>query len=115
MAGGKETPRQKMIGMMYLVLTALLALNVSKSILNAFVTINDKIDASEQIVSNTNSGIYGEFDKKRAALKATKGDMGILNYWENKALTVKDRTTQLVSFMLGESNDLISGVEFINL
>lgn len=111
MAGGKETPRQKMIGMMYLVLTALLALNVSKSILNAFVTINDKIDASEQIVSNTNSGIYGEFDKKRAALKATKGDMGILNYWENKALTVKDRTTQLVSFMLGESNDLISGVE----
>ncbi len=111
MAGGKETPRQKMIGMMYLVLTALLALNVSKSILNAFVTINDKIDASEQIVSNTNSGIYGEFDKKRAALKATKGDMGILNYWEAKALTVKERTTQLVGFMLGESNDLISSVE----
>ncbi len=33
MAGGKETPRQKMVGMMYLVLTALLALNVSKSML----------------------------------------------------------------------------------
>ena len=39
MAGGKETPRQKMIGMMYLVLTALLALNVSKQILDAFVAI----------------------------------------------------------------------------
>ncbi len=39
MAGGKETPRQKMIGMMYLVLTALLALNVSKAILDAFVAI----------------------------------------------------------------------------
>ena len=37
MAGYKETPRQKMIAMMYLVLTALLALNVSKEILNAFL------------------------------------------------------------------------------
>lgn len=43
MAGGKETPRQKMIGMMYLVLTALLALNVSKQILDAFVAIEANI------------------------------------------------------------------------
>jgi len=43
MAGGKETPRQKMIGMMYLVLTALLALNVSKSILDAFINIEANI------------------------------------------------------------------------
>jgi len=43
MAGGKETPRQKMIGMMYLVLTAMLALNVSKSILEAFVAIEENI------------------------------------------------------------------------
>ena len=38
MAGYKETPRQKMISMMYLVLTALLALNVSKEILDALQT-----------------------------------------------------------------------------
>jgi hypothetical protein len=43
MAGGKETPRQKMIGMMYLVLTALLALNVAKTILDAFVAIEENI------------------------------------------------------------------------
>ncbi len=43
MAGAKETPRQKMIGMMYLVLTALLALNVAKSILDAFVAIEENI------------------------------------------------------------------------
>jgi hypothetical protein len=43
MAGVKETPRQKMIGMMYLVLTALLALNVSKQILDAFVAIEENI------------------------------------------------------------------------
>ena len=42
MGGGKETPRQKLIGLMYLVLMALLAMNVSKSILNAFIIVNDK-------------------------------------------------------------------------
>lgn len=41
MSGGKETPRQKMIGMMYLVLTALLAMNVSKDVINAFVTMDE--------------------------------------------------------------------------
>jgi len=41
MAGGKQTPRQKLIGMMYLVLMAMLALNVSKSVLDAFVLIDD--------------------------------------------------------------------------
>ena len=40
MAGGKLSPRQQMINMMYLVLTALLAMNVSKEILDSFITIN---------------------------------------------------------------------------
>lgn len=40
MSGGKETPRQKMIGMMYLVLTALLALNVSNAVLEKFAILN---------------------------------------------------------------------------
>ncbi|MGZ4043483.1 MAG: type IX secretion system motor protein PorM/GldM [Bacteroidia bacterium] len=48
MSSAKETPRQKMIGMMYLVLTCLLALNVSKEVLEGFVTINESIE-------NTNS------------------------------------------------------------
>ncbi|MEQ9304436.1 MAG: gliding motility protein GldM, partial [Marinoscillum sp.] len=43
MAGGKETPRQKLIGMMYLVLTALLALNVSTTIIDKFVFLDDSL------------------------------------------------------------------------
>jgi gliding motility-associated protein GldM len=43
MAGGKETPRQKMIGMMYLVLTALLALQVSNAVLEKFAIINETL------------------------------------------------------------------------
>ncbi len=43
MSGGKETPRQKMIGMMYLVLTALLALQVSNAVLEKFAIINETL------------------------------------------------------------------------
>ena len=43
MSGGKETGRQKMVGMMYLVLTALLALNVSNTIIDKFVFINESL------------------------------------------------------------------------
>ena len=48
MAGYKETPRQKMIGMMYLVLTALLALNVSKDIINAWVGVNGSMEQTTE-------------------------------------------------------------------
>lgn len=44
MAGGKETPRQKMIGMMYLVLTALLALQVGSAVLDKFAIINATLE-----------------------------------------------------------------------
>jgi len=61
MAGGKETPRQKMIGMMYLVLTALLAMNVSKDILNAFVTINTGLETTKMTFDDKISNQYGRF------------------------------------------------------
>lgn len=44
MAGGKETPRQRMIGMMYLVLTALLALQISNQVLQKFILLNDGLE-----------------------------------------------------------------------
>jgi gliding motility-associated protein GldM len=58
MSGGKETPRQKMIGMMYLVLTALLALNVSKEILDAFVIVNNGLVQTDKNFNNNNSILY---------------------------------------------------------
>ncbi|WP_306643088.1 gliding motility protein GldM [Sanyastnella coralliicola] len=49
MAGNNMSPRQKMIGMMYLVLTAMLALNVQREVLEAFVTLDEGIErAGEQ-------------------------------------------------------------------
>lgn len=54
MAGGSETPRQKMIGMMYLVLTALLALQVGSAVLDKFAIINTTLEEvnGENIVKN---------------------------------------------------------------
>lgn len=57
MAGGKLTPRQKMINMMYLVLTALLAMNVSKEILNAFQVVNRSIDKSNLLIDDKNTKV----------------------------------------------------------
>jgi gliding motility-associated protein GldM len=61
MAGYKETPRQKMIAMMYLVLTALLALNVSKEILNAFLVVNDSMESTNTSISAKIEDAYAKF------------------------------------------------------
>ncbi len=70
MAGGKETPRQKMIGMMYLVLTALLALNVSKSILDAFVAIEENIQVA-------NLSEYARGAEKKGEISSVAADKTI--------------------------------------
>lgn len=58
MAGAKETPRQRMIGMMYLVLTALLALQVSNQILQKFILINDGMErTSKNYISKNQSTV----------------------------------------------------------
>lgn len=62
MAGGKLPPRQKMIGMMYLVLTALLALNVSKDILDSFITINEGLEKTVSNFKEKNSDLYADFE-----------------------------------------------------
>jgi gliding motility-associated protein GldM len=58
-----KEPRQKMINMMYLVLTALLALNVSAEILNAFKTVNNSIMTSNIVVTDKNNLTYSAFEK----------------------------------------------------
>ncbi|MDR0437515.1 MAG: hypothetical protein LBH22_04340, partial [Bacteroidales bacterium] len=64
--GGKQTPRQKLIGMMYLVLTALLALNVSTAVLWSFLTINDSIVATNRNFESKIADTYASFDRALA-------------------------------------------------
>lgn len=59
-----KEPRQKMINMMYLVLTALLALNVSSEILNAFKTVDKSLMTATGVAEKKNSDIFKSFQKK---------------------------------------------------
>ncbi len=93
MAHGKETPRQKMIGMMYLVLTALLALNVSTSVLDAFKIIDEGLEKTGNTMQNKNEDIYNDF-AKAMQLNAAKTAA-----WQKKALEVKERTQKLYDYI----------------
>ncbi|MEX2234259.1 MAG: gliding motility protein GldM [Cyclobacteriaceae bacterium] len=64
MAGGKETPRQKMIGMMYLVLTALLALQVSSAVLEKFAIINETMLGLKDETNRKNAATLNEIVKE---------------------------------------------------
>lgn len=65
MAGGKQTPRQKMINLMYLVFIAMMALNMSKEVLTAFGLMNEKFeDANKVIAERTNDVLFGALSTK---------------------------------------------------
>ena len=65
MAGGKETPRQRMIGILYLVLLGLIALNVPDSLLDAFRNITLSLDKSRDNVTTGIGNTYSAFEKTK--------------------------------------------------
>jgi len=92
MGGGKETPRQKMIGMMYLVLMAMLALNVSKSIIDAFVAIEENIQISSQ-----NEHARGLEKREGIAELAKSGDSEEIKVKAKKLLEWADKIDKLTA------------------
>jgi gliding motility-associated protein GldM len=66
MAGGKLTPRQKMINLMYLVFIAMLALNMSKEVLSAFGLFNEKFEKSNIAATQNNQQIMEALRQKAA-------------------------------------------------
>lgn len=94
MAGGKETPRQKMIGMMYLVLTALLALQVSSAVLEKFAIINETM---EGLI------IDGNIENKRALAsiveEAGKNSSSRVVTAKNNAVKVSELTAATMAYI----------------
>jgi len=74
MAGGKLTPRQKMINLMYLVFIAMLALNMSKEVLSAFGILNNKIVESNVITDARNESSFQQLSQKAADQPKQYGD-----------------------------------------
>ena len=66
MAGGKLTPRQKMINLMYLVFIAMLAMNMSKEVLSAFGLMNERFEGSNKAAEATNAQLLTGLDAKAA-------------------------------------------------
>ena len=74
MSGGKLTPRQKMINLMYLVFIAMLALNMSKEVLSAFGILNNKIESSNSITDTRNESSFLQLQQKAKDQPLQYGD-----------------------------------------
>ena len=105
MAGYKETPRQKMIGMMYLVYTALLAMNVSKDILDAFDTVNSGVQTTNITLSNQIDQKYAAFAEQYSKEQEKAGP-----YWE-KAQALKAEADDLINYVEAMKWDLVKKIE----
>jgi gliding motility-associated protein GldM len=112
MAGGKETPRQKLIGMMYLVLTALLALQVSSAIILKFKFLDDSLMAVNAKTSDDNVGRIKGIEKAVAERKgaATAKDKRVLS----DANLVRTRTAEIIKYLNDTRNNLITKAGGVN-
>jgi len=90
-----KEPRQKMINLMYLVLTALLALNVSNEILNAFRTLSSSIDKSNVSIDQRNKDIYAQIlENEKAPGQAEK-----VRPYREKADDVVKQANEMVAYL----------------
>jgi gliding motility-associated protein GldM len=102
MAGGKETPRQKMIGMMYLVLTALLALQVTSSVLDKFLFLNKSLEHAVERYDKDNSKTIQSIEATVAEKGNREEDVDVMN----TAKEVRKRTGELRDY-LDETKEIL--------
>ncbi|MDX9929274.1 MAG: gliding motility protein GldM [Bacteroidales bacterium] len=105
MAHGKETPRQKMIGMMYLVLTAMLALNVSKEAVEAFKKVDEGLTKTVANYIKKNAGTYMEFDRAAAENPTKAGP------YRDKAFELKERADEVFNYIHDLKVEIIQTAE----
>ncbi len=103
MAGGKETPRQKMIGMMYLVLTALLALQVNSAILLKFQFLDESLTEVNNKTVTNNSDVLKTIDSAVKELGNKGSDANVLK----SAQEVRKQTSDMVNYIRGLRKQLV--------
>jgi gliding motility-associated protein GldM len=101
MGHGKETPRQKMIGMMYLVLMAMLALNVSKEVLDAFAVLDKGLKSTIETVESANKKIIMDFESQYE-LNPTK-----VGPWQDQAKIVAEKAHKIFSFIQDKKIEMV--------
>ena len=86
------SPRQKMINLMYVVLMAMLAMNISSEVLDGFSIVDDSLVQSTQNAEKQNQNIYSAFDQQMKANPAK------VQEWYNKAVGVRMMSDSLYNF-----------------
>ena len=87
------SPRQKMINLMYVVLMAMLAMNVSTEVLNGFSIVEEGLNRSTKNATKENNGIYMDFDSQM------KSNPQKTRQWYAKAQEVKKASDELYNFL----------------
>src|SRR2546423_7401082 len=101
-------PRQKMINLMYLVLTALLALNVSAEILNAFKTVDRSLTTTNKTVNHSTETIMASLqDKMSDPTTATKAAA-----WYPKAQQAVTLTKDMYEYIQGLKMEIMKNAGF---
>ena len=107
MAGGKETPRQKMIGMMYLVLTALLALNINSAILQKFVLIDGSLVDVNAKTDKSAEGTIKGIQEAVAKNRNQAADQAVLKQSEE----IRTKTKEMTAYLQDVRNKLQNATE----
>jgi gliding motility-associated protein GldM len=105
MAGGKLSPRQKMVNLMYLVFIAMLALNMSKEVLTAFGNFNDKFTESNKLTEQSNATLLSALDTKASDEPAKYAEPA------RKAKEVAKISKDFAAFLETVKAEVVEGIE----
>ncbi|MFM9988184.1 gliding motility protein GldM [Flavobacterium sp.] len=105
MAGGKLTPRQKMINLMYLVFIAMLAMNMSKEVLSAFGLMNEKFEGANTSSDAMNAQMLTSLDTKAAE---AKGEFLVASQTAHKVEAITKKFYDYIGTLKGT---VLTGVE----
>jgi gliding motility-associated protein GldM len=97
-----KEPRQLMINLMYLVLTAMLALNITKEVLTAFATINGSIESTNGTIIKKNNEFYDAFDKAELTSDSAK-----VRPFNEAAKRVKAQSEQTFTYLQSWKDSVI--------
>ena len=106
MAGGKLSPRQKMINLMYLVFIAMMALSMSKEVLTAFGSINEGIQDFNERKIDRNSAKYADLNRKASEQEDKYADLN------KRAQVIKKTSKDYFDYLDGLKGQLMATFEF---
>ncbi len=105
MAGGKQSPRQKMVNLMYLIFIAMLALNMSKEVLAAFGLMNEKMETSNEKTTESNLAFLGSLETKASEDTKKYGEL------YEKAQKIKTLSQDYYDYLEGLKKGMMKDVE----